>query len=400
MSTVRTVTLQHPTVALLMSIESVRLYRLAIWTLLVAKLVAGWGVQWDIQWHVLIGRDTFWIAPHVMTYAGVAAAVLISFGVLVFDTGRRLLTGREPSGSRRVLWLTGTLGFHVAAWGIALTVLAAPIDDLWHRLFGLDVTLWSPPHLLGLFGAAANTFACFFIAREAYPRERWRRNIVCLIAAATFYGMLATALQPSGRFAYLYGGLWFYTYPILAALLLPLGLVTPGRLMGRRWAPLAILTLMIVVGLGGATIARVGFETLKPVSVIQDEILKDPNSPIAVAHAIARKNGVTPGRPPGGFIGLLLSFLPVGLLVAIDPRRRPVAATLVYALGVFAMWLTRVGRTPAFQPMMPSWETTTVALAITLGTALVGAVAARWVADVVMRATEPSPTEEGVCARE
>jgi hypothetical protein len=152
---------------------------------------------------------------------------------------------------------------------------------------------------------------------------------------------------------------------------------------------------MIVVGLIGATIARVGFETLKPVSVIQEEILKDPNSPIAVAHAIGRKNGVTPGAPPGGFIGLLLSFVPVALLVAIDPRRRAVAATLVYALAVFAMWSTRVGRTPAFQPMMPAWDTTTVALVITLGVALVGAVAARWAADVVIRATEPSPIEEG-----
>jgi len=395
MSSVRTVTLDRPAVGALTGVGSLRLYRLGLWTLLVAKLVAGWGVQWDIQWHLLIGRDTFWIPPHVMTYAGVTVAVLISFGVLAFDSGRRLLTGREPTGTRRVLWLTGTLGFHVAAWSIALTVLAAPIDDLWHRLFGLDVTLWSPPHLLGLFGAAGNTFACFFIAREAYPRERWRRDIACLIAAATFYGTLATALQPSGRFAYVHGGLWFYTYPILAALLLPLGLVTPSRLMSWRWAPLAIMTLMIVVGLTGATIARVGFETLKPVSVIQEEILKDPNSPIAVAHAIARKNGVTPGALPGGLIGLLLSFVPAALLVAIDPRRRAEAATLVYALGVFAMWLTRVGRTPAFQPMMPPWETTMVALLITLGAALVGAVAARRAADVVMRAAELSPTEEG-----
>ena len=78
----------------------------------------------------------------------------------------------------------------------------------------------------------------------------------------------------------------------------------------------------------------------------------------------------------------------------IDPRRRPVAGTLVYALGVFAMWLTRAGRTPAFQPMMPSWETTTVALLITLGAALLGAVAARRVAVLVVRSTEASPTYE------
>jgi len=33
------------------------------------------------------------------------------------------------------------------------------IDDLGHRLFGPDITLWSPPHLLGLLGAQVNTLA-------------------------------------------------------------------------------------------------------------------------------------------------------------------------------------------------------------------------------------------------
>src|SRR2546426_4151944 len=45
--------------------------RAALWGLLGAKVVSSWGVQWDIQWHTLIGRDSFWIAPHLMTYAGV-----------------------------------------------------------------------------------------------------------------------------------------------------------------------------------------------------------------------------------------------------------------------------------------------------------------------------------------
>ena len=74
-----------------------RLRRAALWTLLASKLIAGWGVQWDIQWHVLIGRDSFWIPPHVMTYAGVALAVLVSFGVLAWET----LTGRPPARRTR-----------------------------------------------------------------------------------------------------------------------------------------------------------------------------------------------------------------------------------------------------------------------------------------------------------
>jgi hypothetical protein len=48
---------------------------------------------------------------------------------------------------------------------MALVIVAAPIDDLWHRLFGPDITLWSPPRLLGLLGAQVNTLACLLIAR-------------------------------------------------------------------------------------------------------------------------------------------------------------------------------------------------------------------------------------------
>src|SRR5688572_14539854 len=35
----------------------------ALWGLIAAKILGGWGVQWDIRWHLLIGRDSFWIAP-------------------------------------------------------------------------------------------------------------------------------------------------------------------------------------------------------------------------------------------------------------------------------------------------------------------------------------------------
>jgi hypothetical protein len=42
-----------------------RLRRAVFWALIATKVVGGWGLQWDIQWHLTIGRDSFWIAPHV-----------------------------------------------------------------------------------------------------------------------------------------------------------------------------------------------------------------------------------------------------------------------------------------------------------------------------------------------
>src|SRR5213076_877676 len=201
--------------------------RAVLWALLGAKVVASWGVQWDIQWHTLIGRDSFWIAPHLMTYAGVAVMVGLSFGVLAWTT---LRPSPGAADVVRVLGLTGTRGFHLAAWGIALTVLAAPIDDLWHRLFGLDVTLWSPPHLLGLAGAAVNSLGCLLLAREIYPADRRTSFVATIIPAAMFYGTLRIALSPAFDLAYQHSGVVFHTHAILGALLLPLGLVTTARI--------------------------------------------------------------------------------------------------------------------------------------------------------------------------
>ena len=355
--------------------------RAALWTLLASKLITGWGVQWDIQWHVLIGRDSFWIPPHVMTYAGVALAVLVSFGVLAWETltGR---PGRAPAAPPmlRVLGLAGTRGFHLAAWGIGLTVLAAPIDDLWHRLFGLDVTLWSPPHLLGILGAVINSLACLVIAREVYPEGSRARLAALVFTGAMLYGGLHLTVDPSTRVAYLYGGVLFYTLAILSALILPLAHVTTARLSNSRWAPVALLVVLIGLGLIGQRIAQKGFEILQPVSVIEQEITKDPTSPIAVATLMARKEGVPAGQTGGR--RHLFALWPALAMALVDARRRPIAATLAYAATLFALLAWRLPSRPSLAPMAPGMTETGYALLLTLAAALVGG----WVARLLSEA--------------
>ena len=104
-----------------------------------------------------------------------------------------------------------------------------------------------------------------------------------------------------------------------------------------------------------------------------------------------RKNRSTPGGPVGGNFGRLLAFAPV-VLLALDPRRRPVAATLVYAVGLFAVWGVTISRTPAFQPMVPASGPTAAVLLITLAMALGGAAAAHWLANSLTR-TARAPAE-------
>lgn len=353
--------------------EALALKRAVLWALLASKVVAGWGVQWDIQWHVVIGRDSFWIPPHLMTYAGVSAAVILSFGMLLLETWR-------GTGTVRVLGLSGSRGFQLAAWGMAVTVLAAPIDDLWHRLFGIDVTLWSPPHLMGILGVVINGWACLIIAREVYSAGSAGRLAAMIVTGAGLYGSLHLVVDPTFRLAYLYGGVRFYSFAILAAFFLPLALVPMARLAKSRWAPVVALVLVALVGMVGLRIARLGFDIIQPVSAIEEEIAKDPTSPIAVANITARKNGFPPGRI-GGLPLLIMGLIPVIAMSLVDPRQRPVAATVAYGLLLFIVGGWRIAGLPALAPMAPSLGPTAVAFVLTALTAVAGGFAARRLSD-------------------
>src|SRR5262249_33101439 len=149
----------------------------------------------------------------------------------------------------------GTRGFHLAAWGGALIVLAAPVDDLWHRLFGLDVTLWSPPHLLGIFGGMVSSAACMVIAREVYADRPGPRPVATVLGATQLYRGLALVAQPAFLLAHEQGGLWFHAPALLSALLLPLALVAAARLTARRFAPVAVVGAAIVAAAVGNVIA-------------------------------------------------------------------------------------------------------------------------------------------------
>ena len=162
-----------------------------------------------------------------------------------------------------------------------------------------------------------------------------------------------------------------------------------SRLAGR-WAPLAVLALVIVTGLIGAEIARIGFQTLQPVSVIEEEIAREPDSPIALATAIARKNGIRPGQV-GGILHLV-SALPILLFCSIDARRRPLSATLVYAATLCLTTAWALGHTPAFAPLVPGAADAALALVLALGAALAGGTLAVRLTEALARdAAGPAP---------
>ena len=356
-----------PATSAVVDVTAVR--RAAVWALLGAKLTAGWGLGWDIRWHVLIGRDSFWIPPHVLTYASVAAAVLVAFSVIAVETWLAR-GGRTPVGAVRVAGLVGTPGFHLVWLGMALVVLAAPIDDLWHRLFGIDVTLWSPPHLLGLAGAQVSTLALLIVAREVWPPGSRARLVALLVAGTFLFGTFAIVADPSGRIAFLYGGLRFFTWPVLMALFTAFSLTLSARFTGWRSAPVIVIALSLMVQLSTWVASDVGFALAKPTPVIAEVLAADDGtSPIAVAHEMARRNGGTPGR---SLTARLVPLVPAIVLALVDVRRRSAWASLAMGAALFAVATYTMVRAPAFAHVVPDARTFVAGLILTLAAAVAG----------------------------
>src|SRR5207249_4733237 len=49
----------------------------------------------------------------------------------------------------------------------SFALLGFPLDDMWHRLFGQDVTLWGPTHLMMFGGAGLSLLGHATLTAEA-----------------------------------------------------------------------------------------------------------------------------------------------------------------------------------------------------------------------------------------
>ena len=54
----------------------------------------------------------------------------------------------------------------LAAAGVCVTLVAAPIDNLWHATFGRDAVIWSPPHVLGILGLLSLSLAVLVLVSQ------------------------------------------------------------------------------------------------------------------------------------------------------------------------------------------------------------------------------------------
>ncbi len=113
-------------------------------------LVALLGMYWDISLHIDDGRDAGPLAnpAHYLILAGLYGIFAAGFLAIVLPEGKPSSRAIKISGD----WYAPLGGVAMLA-ASAFALVGFPLDDVWHRIFGQDVTLWGPTHLMLIGGA-------------------------------------------------------------------------------------------------------------------------------------------------------------------------------------------------------------------------------------------------------
>jgi hypothetical protein len=133
--------------------------------------IGGLGTQvaafWDDDWHRRFGgfgNDFLW-PPHLLIYLSLGFIATCGIGSLV-------LTLRGRGGVRRRFRAMPA----VSITGLVATfmVVLLPSDAIWHQIYGLDITAWSPPHLLAAVNFSLVLLAAAGAQLSLLPSASWR----------------------------------------------------------------------------------------------------------------------------------------------------------------------------------------------------------------------------------
>ena len=228
----------------------------------VGATLAGFGLYWDIALHIDDGRDPgpFANPSHYLILGGLYALFTAGWLAIVLPEGRP-----SPAAVRiRGDWYapaSGVLLMLSASFGL----IGFPADDTWHRMFGQDVTLWGPTHLMLLGGGAMSVLSILVILAEArlarrtgepaaaagvlgipLISERTGRRLRALRLVAACGGLLAALSIFQAEFDYGIPQFRLLFHPVLIALFAAIALV-PARVLGGPGAALGSVAFFLVV---------------------------------------------------------------------------------------------------------------------------------------------------------
>jgi hypothetical protein len=219
---------------------------------LAGVFLAWFGAAWDVSWHRVVGRDTFFSPPHVFLYSGV-----VLWGVAALIATVTAMAGRPVRGRElQVGPFRAELGLALVGIGAFTVIGSGPFDELWHRTFGRDVDIWSPPHLAGVIGSTlaflgwAVAFAPGVFALPDWMRRSFRVLMLANVCGVLVFGLNFYYITAATREAFL--------YPVLIAALMPGALAIGVTLVGGRWGATVVAATYTLTALLTYAVLNVG----------------------------------------------------------------------------------------------------------------------------------------------
>lgn len=218
-------------------------------------ILALFGFIWDVSWHIGEGRD-----PGPLANPAHYCIIFGLFGIFLAGMIAIALPFDKPGPAPVRI----TKNWHAPVGGILMAgcgmyaLLGFPLDDIWHRIFGQDVTLWGPTHLMMIGGAGLSLFAVLMLEYEGgralpdappeKPFVKFLRYLSCggLLIGLSVYQIEFDFGVPQFRLAF---------HPMMIAGVAALALVVARMTLGKG---AAIIAALFAIALRGAVAFTVG----------------------------------------------------------------------------------------------------------------------------------------------
>ena len=214
----------------------------------VSLLTALFGMLWDISLHIGEGRDEGPLAnpAHYFILIGLYGVFTAGMTAVILPLGQ----DAGPAAVRLTrTWHAPVGGLLIAAAG-AYALLGFPLDDVWHRLFGQDVTLWGPTHLMLITGAGLSLIGLLVLDQEgraSQPSQPGTRSHGhWLVTSGSLGGLLLGLSVFQAEFDFGVPQFRLVLQPMMIAAAAGFALVTARLLLGRGAALAAALFFVAV----------------------------------------------------------------------------------------------------------------------------------------------------------
>ncbi|MBU9767245.1 hypothetical protein FR943_25865 [Mycobacterium sp. TNTM28] len=309
-------------------------------------ICALFGFIWDVSLHIGKGRDAGPLANPAHYF------ILIGLFLLFIAGSMAIVLPYDKPGPAAIritrTWYAPVGGVLMALCGL-YALIGFPLDDIWHRIFGQDVTLWGPTHLMLIGGAGLSLIAVLLLEHEgrvamgpdAPEDTRFNKFLYYLSFGGLFIGLSVFQIE--------------YDFGVEQFRLV----LQPMMIAGA--AALAAVAARLVLGPGGALIAA-GFA-------------------IVLRGAVAFVVGPGLGAPTSWFALYLGPALVVELIALTPLVKRPILFGAVGGLGVatVGLWLESlwIGAVYHYPWPVSMWgEALSMAIPVAVGMGLCGALLA------------------------